>query len=113
MVHLASAQLSSREGRGRDADTHLAQAAELAKATGECNDLNYHFGPANVAAWPVPGHRRPDHSHPDPQRPTRSGTGANPGPPGPAPSVGTRRPAQPLRPRRRPIFPECEALALI
>jgi hypothetical protein len=29
------------------------RAAELAKATGECNDLNYHFGPANVAAWSV------------------------------------------------------------
>ncbi|MGH3719806.1 MAG: helix-turn-helix domain-containing protein [Pseudonocardiaceae bacterium] len=53
MLHLASAQLASREGRGGDADTHLAQAAELAQATGECNYLNYHFGPANVAAWSV------------------------------------------------------------
>jgi len=53
MLHLASAQLASREGRGGDAATHLAQAAELAKATGECNELNYHFGPANVAAWSV------------------------------------------------------------
>jgi hypothetical protein len=53
MLHLASAQLASREGRGGDADTHLALAAELATATGECNDLNYHFGPANVAAWSV------------------------------------------------------------
>ncbi len=50
MLHLASAQLASREGRCGAADTHLALAAELAKATGECNDLNYHFGPANVAA---------------------------------------------------------------
>ncbi len=53
MLHLASAQLSSREGRSSDADTHLTQAAELANATGECNDLNYHFGSANVAAWSV------------------------------------------------------------
>ncbi len=53
MLHLASAQLSSRQGRSGDADTHLAQAAELATATGECNDLNYHFGSANVAAWSV------------------------------------------------------------
>lgn len=53
MLHLTSAQLSSREGRRGDADAHLAQAAELARATGECNDLNYHFGSANVAAWSV------------------------------------------------------------
>ncbi len=53
MLHLASAQLSSREGRSGDADTHLTQAAELADATGECNGLNYHFGSANVAAWSV------------------------------------------------------------
>ncbi|MGH3947363.1 MAG: helix-turn-helix domain-containing protein [Pseudonocardiaceae bacterium] len=53
MLHLASAQLSSREGRSGDADDHLAQAADLASTTGECNELNYHFGPANVAAWSV------------------------------------------------------------
>ncbi|HET9257090.1 MAG TPA: hypothetical protein VFO16_18095, partial [Pseudonocardiaceae bacterium] len=53
MLHLASAQLSSREGRGADADDHLAQAAELASATGECNELNFHFGSASVAAWSV------------------------------------------------------------
>jgi transcriptional regulator with XRE-family HTH domain len=53
MLHLASAQLSSREGRSGDADDHLAQAADLAGATGECNDLNFHFGSANVAAWSV------------------------------------------------------------
>jgi hypothetical protein len=53
MLHLASAQLSSREGRSGDADAHLAQAAELAMATGECNALNHHFGSANVAAWSV------------------------------------------------------------
>ena len=51
MLHLASAQLASREGRSGDADNHLALAAELANATGECNDLNCHFGSANVAAW--------------------------------------------------------------
>lgn len=53
MLHLASAQVASRERRGGDADTHLAQAAELARYTGECNDLNFHFGLGNVAAWSV------------------------------------------------------------
>jgi plasmid stabilization system protein ParE len=53
MLRLASAQLSSRQGRTGDADTHLAQAVELASATGECNDLNFHFGSASVAAWSV------------------------------------------------------------
>ncbi|MGH3973718.1 MAG: hypothetical protein ACRDS9_10395 [Pseudonocardiaceae bacterium] len=53
MLHLASAQLSSRQGHSGDAETHLAQAVELANATGECNDLNYHFGSGNVAAWSV------------------------------------------------------------
>jgi len=53
MLHLASAQLSSREQRDGDADAHLVQAAELARYTGECNDLNFHFGAGNVAAWSV------------------------------------------------------------
>ncbi|HEX2301903.1 MAG TPA: helix-turn-helix transcriptional regulator [Pseudonocardiaceae bacterium] len=53
MLHLAAAQLSSRERRASDADTHLTHAAELARHTGECNSLNFHFGPANVAAWSV------------------------------------------------------------
>ena len=53
MLHLASAQLASREGRAGDADTHLEQAAELAQRTCECNYLNFHFGSANVTAWSV------------------------------------------------------------
>jgi hypothetical protein len=28
-----------------------AECTTRAKATGECNDLNYHFGSASVAAW--------------------------------------------------------------
>lgn len=51
MLHLASAQLAAREGRGTDADTHLDQARELAGRTGERNAYRYHFGPANVTAW--------------------------------------------------------------
>ncbi|MGH3916971.1 MAG: helix-turn-helix domain-containing protein [Pseudonocardiaceae bacterium] len=51
MLHLTSAQLASRQGHSSAAQTHLTQAAELADATGECNDLNYHFGSANVVAW--------------------------------------------------------------
>jgi hypothetical protein len=53
MLHLASAQLSARERRGGDADDHLVLAADLASATGEGNELNFHFGSASVAAWSV------------------------------------------------------------
>ncbi|MGH3779087.1 MAG: helix-turn-helix domain-containing protein [Pseudonocardiaceae bacterium] len=51
MTHLLAAQLAGRDGRPGDADTHLAEAADLARATGERNTLSWHFGPANVAAW--------------------------------------------------------------
>lgn len=51
MTHLLAAQLAGRDGRAGDADTHLAEATSLARATGERNTLAWHFGPANVAAW--------------------------------------------------------------
>jgi transcriptional regulator with XRE-family HTH domain len=51
MTHLLAAQLAGRNGHPGDADTHLAEAADLAHATGERNTLAWHFGPANVAAW--------------------------------------------------------------
>jgi transcriptional regulator with XRE-family HTH domain len=51
MTHLLAAQLAGRDKRHGDADTHLAEAANLARATGERNTLAWHFGPANVAAW--------------------------------------------------------------
>lgn len=51
MLHLTGAQLAAREGRAGDADTHLAEAHQLAEVTGERNAYRYHFGPANVAAW--------------------------------------------------------------
>jgi hypothetical protein len=51
MTHLLAAQLAGRDGRPGDAETHLAEAANLAQATGERNTLAWHFGPANVAAW--------------------------------------------------------------
>ena len=51
MTHLLAAQLAGRDGRAGDADAHLAEAADLASATGERNTLAWHFGPANVAAW--------------------------------------------------------------
>jgi transcriptional regulator with XRE-family HTH domain len=51
MLHLSGAHLAAREGRAADADTHLTEARQLAKATGERNAYHYHFGPANVAAW--------------------------------------------------------------
>jgi hypothetical protein len=51
MLHLVGAQLAARENQAAEADTHLAEARQLAKATGERNAYHYHFGPANVAAW--------------------------------------------------------------
>jgi hypothetical protein len=51
MTHLLAAQLAGRNGHPGDADIHLAEAADLAHATGERNTLRWHFGPANVAAW--------------------------------------------------------------
>ncbi|MGH3821778.1 MAG: helix-turn-helix domain-containing protein [Pseudonocardiaceae bacterium] len=51
MTHLLAAQLAGREHRPGDAQTHLAEAADLAHAMGERNTLAWHFGPANVAAW--------------------------------------------------------------
>ena len=39
MTHLLAAQLAGREGRAGEADTHLAEAASLAAATGERNTL--------------------------------------------------------------------------
>jgi transcriptional regulator with XRE-family HTH domain len=51
MTHLLAAQLTVRDGRPGDAETHLAEAADLAQSTGERNTLQWHFGPANIAAW--------------------------------------------------------------
>lgn len=51
MLHLTGAQLAAREGRSSDADTHLAEARQLAGVTGERNAYRFHFGPANVTAW--------------------------------------------------------------
>jgi hypothetical protein len=51
MTHLLAAQLAGRDGRPADADTHLAEAADLARVTGERNTLSWHFSPTNVAAW--------------------------------------------------------------
>jgi hypothetical protein len=51
VLHLTSAWHDAQQGRGGDADTHLAEAAALAAATGERNALRMHFGPAQVAAW--------------------------------------------------------------
>ncbi|HET9256830.1 MAG TPA: helix-turn-helix transcriptional regulator [Pseudonocardiaceae bacterium] len=51
MLHLTAAQLAAREGRPGEADTHLAEARQLAELTGERNAYRFHFGPANVSAW--------------------------------------------------------------
>ncbi len=51
MLHLSSAQMAAKDGRGQDVDDHLGAARELADRTGECNSLWFSFGPANVRAW--------------------------------------------------------------
>jgi transcriptional regulator with XRE-family HTH domain len=51
MLHLTRAFLAARAGQPATCDTHLAEAADLARATGEGNVMFKHFGPANVAAW--------------------------------------------------------------
>jgi transcriptional regulator with XRE-family HTH domain len=80
MTHLLAAQLAGRNGHRGDADTHLAEAAELAHVTGERNTLAWHFGPANVAAWSLaiavergegPGHA--ERLDADPVRPVSAG----------------------------------------
>jgi hypothetical protein len=80
MTHLLAAQLAGRNGHHGDADTHLAEAADLAHATGERNTLAWHFGPANVAAWSLaiavergngPGHA--ERLDADPVMPTSAG----------------------------------------
>ncbi|HEY2723916.1 MAG TPA: helix-turn-helix transcriptional regulator [Pseudonocardiaceae bacterium] len=50
VLHLTSAWHDAQQGRGGDADTHLAEAAALAAATGERNALRMHFGPAQVVS---------------------------------------------------------------
>jgi transcriptional regulator with XRE-family HTH domain len=51
MLHLTTALIAVRGGRGQDADAHLVEARSLAAHTGERTSMRYHFGPTNVAAW--------------------------------------------------------------
>jgi hypothetical protein len=51
ILHLTSALVAARDGRGDDIRTHLTEARTLAAHTGERNHLRYHFGPTNVAGW--------------------------------------------------------------
>jgi transcriptional regulator with XRE-family HTH domain len=53
MVHLGSALLGARGGDPDAVTAHLAEAASLAKRTGERNTQLQHFGPINVALWKV------------------------------------------------------------
>jgi hypothetical protein len=80
MTHLLAAQLAGRSGHPGDAETHLAETANLAHATGERNTLAWHFGPANVAAWSlaiaVEEGNGPSHAErldAEPARPTSAG----------------------------------------
>lgn len=56
MLHLTGALIAARDDDISLADTHLEEARSLAKHTGERNHLQFHFGPANVAAWELSLH---------------------------------------------------------
>ncbi|MGH3624447.1 MAG: helix-turn-helix domain-containing protein [Sciscionella sp.] len=51
VMHLLTAQLASRDGRGAEAQAHLGEARDIATATGERNTMHWRFGPANVTVW--------------------------------------------------------------
>ncbi|MGH8964675.1 MAG: hypothetical protein ACRDXB_05005, partial [Actinomycetes bacterium] len=51
MLHLSAALLGARDRQQADTATHLQEARDLARWTGERNHLHYHFGPTNVATW--------------------------------------------------------------
>jgi transcriptional regulator with XRE-family HTH domain len=51
MLHLSSAQMAAKDHDGDRAREHLREATELAERTGERNELQFSFGPANVRAW--------------------------------------------------------------
>jgi transcriptional regulator with XRE-family HTH domain len=51
MLHLSSAQMAAKDHNGDRARDHLREAADLAERTGERNELQFSFGPANVRAW--------------------------------------------------------------
>lgn len=51
MLHLSAALLSARDEIQQDLDVHLEEARSLASYVGEQNNMHFHFGPSNVAAW--------------------------------------------------------------
>jgi hypothetical protein len=51
MTHLAQAQRAARDKQNDDARMHLTEAEGIAARIGECNGLQMHFGPTNVAVW--------------------------------------------------------------
>jgi transcriptional regulator with XRE-family HTH domain len=51
MTHLAQAQRAARDEQNDDACMHLTEAEGIAARIGECNGLQMHFGPTNVAVW--------------------------------------------------------------
>lgn len=53
LVHLTAASHAARQALTEDAHSHLAEAASVAKVTGEQNGLRQHFGPTNVKLWSV------------------------------------------------------------
>lgn len=80
MTHLLGAQLAGRNGHPAEAQTHLAEAADLAQRMGERNTLCWHFGPDNVAAWSLAisveqgdGTAHAERLDTDPPRPTSAG----------------------------------------
>jgi transcriptional regulator with XRE-family HTH domain len=51
MLHLTSALNSAALREPDDAAAHLAEAADVARRTGETTTFNLHFGPTNLALW--------------------------------------------------------------
>ena len=51
MLHLHGAMLAARNHDRSALETHLEEARSLARAVGEGNHLQYHFGVSNVAVW--------------------------------------------------------------
>ncbi|ONH58183.1 hypothetical protein CcI49_21985 [Frankia sp. CcI49] len=53
ILHLTAALAAAPGSDPRDIDAHIAEAADIARRTGETSAFRLHFGPTNVAVWQV------------------------------------------------------------
>ena len=53
ILHLTAALAAAPSRDPRDIDAHIAEAADIARRTGETSTFRLHFGPTNVAVWRV------------------------------------------------------------